>query len=82
MLWPATPIPERKPPRLTEYRVYVLDERNCIFRPARFVEAVNDDRAIEIATQLVGGRAIEVWHETRLVIRFKPEKSRAISPDK
>jgi hypothetical protein len=65
---------------LAEYRVYVLNERNRISGPAQFVDAINDDRAIEMAAQLLDGRAIEIWERDRLVFRVTPNKSCPIIP--
>jgi hypothetical protein len=61
----ADPAPGNQPS--AAYRVCVFDARNRIFRSARFVEAVSDEKAIEIATQLFDGRTIQLWHGTRLV---------------
>ena len=60
-----------------EYKIYVLDGRNQIFRPAQLMEAINDKDAIEKATQLFNGRTIEVWDGTRLIIRHRPDISKA-----
>jgi hypothetical protein len=46
---------------LAVYRVYVLNERNRISGQAQFVDAINDERGIEMAAQLLDGRAIEIW---------------------
>jgi hypothetical protein len=65
---------------LAAYRVYVLNERNRISGPAQFVDAINDERAIEMAGQLLDGRAIEIWERDRLVFRLTPNKSCPIIP--
>jgi hypothetical protein len=62
------------------YRVYILNERNRISGPAQFVDAINDERAIELAAQLLDGRAIEVWERDRLVFRLTPNKSCPLIP--
>ena len=60
---------------LVEYRVYALDDRARILYPAGFVDALNDEMAIEIAARLADGHAIEIWQRTRLVARLKANTS-------
>jgi hypothetical protein len=58
---------------VTEYRLYVLNERGRVSSPAQIIEAVNDEGAIEIATRMQNGCVIEIWDEARLVIRLEPD---------
>lgn len=62
---------DREPP-LTEYKLYVLDARNSVSRPAEIVDAVSDEAAIKTATKLLDGHAIELWKGDRLIVHLKP----------
>ena len=63
-------------PPLPEYRLYVLDEADRIYRPAHYLEAPTDDLAIEIAARLLDRRVIELWRGARLVARLEPDRAR------
>jgi hypothetical protein len=65
---------------LTQYRLYLLDGTNAVTRPARIVDADSDEYAIELATQLLNGHALELWSGSRLLVRLNPDTAASAAP--
>jgi len=55
---------------MPHYRVYFLDETGRISRPSELIECANDQEAREKAKQFIDGLDIEVWQETRLIVKY------------
>jgi hypothetical protein len=65
---------------MATYRVYFVDRRGHISRPARILEATDDQQARELATPFIDELDVEVWHEARFVAKYTPSgRSRPIS---
>ena len=60
---------------MANYRLYGLDEVNKV-ASGEWIEADDDERAIEVAKQLMDGHDCELWQRTRLVARLKHEPKR------
>jgi hypothetical protein len=54
------------------YRLYCLDGMGKV-ASAEWIEAEDDETAIEAAREMRGGRACELWQNSRLVIRLDRE---------
>jgi hypothetical protein len=61
---------------MPHYRVYFLDETGCISRPPQLIACTDDQEAREKAKQFIDGLDIEVWQDTRLIVKY-PRKSQA-----
>ena len=59
------------------YRIYRLDGANKV-ASAEWIEAHDDDAAIEAAKEKMDGQAWELWDRKRLVIR-RDGKGRAVT---
>ena len=57
---------------MATYRVYFLDPSGHISRPAKILEAADDQQARELATPFIDGLDVEVWHEARFVAKYTP----------
>lgn len=57
---------------MATYRIYLLDQNGHISRPARLLEASDDQQACELATPFTDGLDVEVWHEARVVAKYTP----------
>lgn len=55
------------------YRIYFVDADAHITRPPEIIEAASDQDACEKARQFVDGKAIEVWREDLLVVKYPAE---------
>jgi hypothetical protein len=55
--------------KLAGYRLYCLDGVNKV-ASAEWIEADDDEAAIEVATQMLDGRVCEVWCGPRFVVRL------------
>lgn len=55
--------------KLADYRLYCLDGANKV-ASAEWVEADDDEAAIEVAKQMHEGRHCELWQGRRLVARL------------
>jgi hypothetical protein len=64
---------------LRQYRLYELDERSRVFKPAISIDADNDGVATEMASVLLDARTIEIWEGRRIVICLKPAKPQCVS---
>ena len=64
---------------MRQYRLYKLDERSRVFKPAISIDADNDGMATEMATGLLDGHAIEIWEGRRIVVCLKPVKPQRVS---
>jgi hydroxylamine reductase (hybrid-cluster protein) len=64
---------------LRQYRLYELDYRSRVFKPAIWIDADNDSMATEVATALLDERAIEIWEGRRIVSCLKPDKRKRVS---
>jgi hypothetical protein len=64
---------------LRQYRLYELDERSRVFKPAISIDADNDGVATEMASVLLDARAIEIWEGRRIVVCLKPVKPKGVS---
>ena len=56
------------------YRMYVLTDHDRIRVPPTIIDALDETAAVEEATLLLDGKAIEVWDQDRLVARLEPTK--------
>ena len=66
---------------MTQYRLYTLSsERRKITGPPEIVDCTDDAAAVERATQLLDGHAIEVWESARLIVRLEPKTNRGSPP--
>jgi hypothetical protein len=54
---------------MPNYRAYLLDENDHIFRRHDF-EAANDTSALETARQYVDGHDVEAWQRTHILGRL------------
>ena len=59
---------------MAEYRLYTLNSFDAISRPPEVIECADDSEAIQKATQLLDGHAIEVWQAARVVVRLEPKQ--------
>jgi hypothetical protein len=57
------------------YRLYRLDGVAKV-ASAEWIEADDDQAAIEVATKKMDGHGWELWDRTRLVIRREPKERR------
>ena len=58
---------------LPSYRIYRLETQSGRRGPGEWVEAADDDSALNLARTLVPDTRCEVWLETRLVAILRPE---------
>ena len=58
---------------MAEYRIYTLRPRGAIACPPEVFDFPDDAAAVEKATQLLDGHAIEVWQRARLITRLEPK---------
>jgi len=54
---------------VTGYRLYCLDGANKV-ASAEWIDADDDEAAIEVAKQMMDGQDLEVWQGARLVARL------------
>ena len=54
---------------MTGYRLYCLDGANKV-ASAEWIDADDDEAAIEVAKRLMDGQDLEVWQGARLVARL------------
>jgi len=54
---------------VTGYRLYCLDGANKV-ASAEWIDADDDEAAIEVAKRMMDGQDLEVWQGTRLVARL------------
>jgi hypothetical protein len=52
------------------YRVYFVDRSGHVSTPPEIVDAIDDQEATQKARQFVDGQDLEVWDESRLVVRI------------
>jgi hypothetical protein len=58
---------------VSAYRIYVLDENDHVVGPPHIVVCDDDQQATYFARQFyLQGRPIEVWDETRRVVKLNP----------
>jgi len=57
---------------MTDYSLYFVDESADITRAVE-IKANDDAQAVSLADLVGVGRAMELWHQARLVRRFPPE---------
>jgi hypothetical protein len=57
---------------MTLYRAYIMTLDDHVRGPPTIIDASNDRGAVEEATRLLDGTAIEVWDEDRLVAHLEP----------
>ena len=56
---------------MPNYRIYrMTNDSQGIVGPAHIVECANEDEALQIAQQAVGGHDVELWDGARLVCRL------------
>jgi hypothetical protein len=55
------------------YRLYRLDGANKV-ASAEWIEADDDDTAIEAAKEMMDGHGWELWNRTRMVIRLEAKR--------
>jgi hypothetical protein len=55
-----------------DYRIFFLNDKGHVARPATIVECPDDEAALAQAQQFINGRAVEVWERARLVAHFDP----------
>jgi len=55
--------------KLADYRLYCLDGANKV-ASAEWIEADDDEAAIEAATDMLNGYRCELWQDRRLVARL------------
>jgi hypothetical protein len=56
-------------PRMTEFRIDVIDAPGNVIRSIR-IDCADDKAAIETAKQFIAGHDIELWQRNRLLTRF------------
>jgi hypothetical protein len=56
---------------LAEYRLYGLDGVNKV-ASGEWLEAEDDDTAIDVAKERMDGQVCELWQGRRLVARLRP----------
>ena len=54
------------------YRLYAVTVDGRVDQSPQLIEAINDDKAVEKARALAGGRDVELWHGDRLVMCLRP----------
>jgi hypothetical protein len=54
------------------YRAYILTNDNYVRAPPTIITAPNEREAVEEASHLLDGTAIEIWCGNRLVARLEP----------
>lgn len=54
------------------YRVFHISPMGKIAGPPGFIEAMNDDDALNQVRSLVDGHAVELWDRDRLIARIDP----------
>ena len=54
------------------YRAFHIAPSGVVDGPTSFIEAVDDDSALQHAKRLVDGRTVELWDRGRLVARLEP----------
>lgn len=59
---------------MANYRFYVLDKDDHVREPPHVFECPDDEEAVEKASQLLNGRVIEVWDQSRRVVRLEPKR--------
>ena len=55
--------------KLADYRLYSLDGVNKV-ASAEWIEADDDEAAIEVATEMLNGYRCELWQDRRLIARL------------
>ena len=55
------------------YRLYRLDGVGKV-ASAEWIDATDDDAAIEAAKEMMDGHKYELWANSRLVVRLEPKK--------
>jgi hypothetical protein len=64
---------------MANYRIYVLDKDDHVREPPQVFDCPDDAAAVEKASPLLNGRAVEVWDHSRLVARMEPTDKRQVS---
>ena len=59
---------------MPEYRFYLMDKDGHIDKPPITHDLPDDDAARAEASQLVEGRAVEIWQGARIVAHLDPKK--------
>ena len=54
---------------MTAYRLYCLDGANKV-ASAEWIDADDDEAAIEVAKDMMDGQECEVWQGARLIVRL------------
>jgi len=54
---------------VTAYRLYCLDGANKV-ASAEWIDADDDEAAIEVAKDMMDGQECEVWQGARLIVRL------------
>jgi hypothetical protein len=58
---------------MPQYRIYKVG-RDGQFSGVDLVECTDDQEAIQKARQAVNGQAIELWQQTRFIVRFPRDR--------
>ena len=61
---------------MASYKIYQIDDRGHIFRPAIEFDCHGDDVAIAEARKYLDGHAVEVWEGGRHVATFNRRSTR------
>ena len=61
--------------RVTDYRLYGLDGVDRV-ASGEWIEAEDDETAIEAAKQMMDGHDCELWQGSRLVARIRHKRGR------
>jgi hypothetical protein len=56
------------------YRFYVSGFGGHVVAPPKVVECPDDVAAIQQCRRYLDGKAIEVWQETRLIVKLEPDE--------
>ena len=60
---------------MADYRLYGLDGVNKV-ASGEWIEAADDETAIEVATQIMDGHDCELWQGSRFVKRIEHKRGR------
>ena len=60
---------------MTGYRLYCLDGANKV-ASAEWIDADDDEAAVEAATEMMDGQECEIWEGRRLVARLNFRRGR------
>ena len=55
---------------MRHYRVFLIDQGGHIAEPPIEIDCENDGEAVSTAKQLVDGKDIELWEESRFIASF------------